>query len=506
MPRTPNDKLSLGKEYISKLSPAHQCKSFHAGFTKCNCIVKVQEQLNDVKRFFEEEIDEFWKDPKHHSNRIDADAIGHYLGVYLFSKCTFTSDLATYVFEIEGKDMEFCMPTIVRIFGLNQDAMTAARKVLFDRKTIGLTLLKKACWIDIKSDQMYQKIYWTYKNWFSHQVVPMGPNNKAAATLLKKLQGLMVVLDESSMKSIDHIHAFHSPQLSELNNVSNGGDNIKFASPGNGLPAWGSFGKKRLLLPFINQVKPALLDHWKNNKHVQFSYETSFLFSQVSATRDNFPQKAHQDLDSEVIKNEFDALGIKSMIGFTPISEDGMMIVVWTDGKPKKYRNKNQILEDHKRLNKNLYVTPGQYFIYIPRGVFIALPGDTIHAGGFCFGKKEPLPSPPNKTKKSVTTDNEHLFQNHCLHFSLLCSDLAYKVATGQETNITLVGDNNGNLYKDFLADEGVMDTLFKCLLDRHPNFVPPEAKKKHGKKQAKNQAKNKAKIPKGHTVSLKKK
>ena len=78
------------------------------------------------------------------------------------------------------------------------------------------------------------------------------------------------------------------------------------------------------------------------------------------------------------------------------------------------------------------------------------MPGDTIHAGGFCFGKKEPLPSPPNKTKKSVTTDNEHLFQNHHLHFSLLCSDLAYKVATGQETNITLVGDNNGNLYKDF--------------------------------------------------------
>jgi len=26
------------------------------------------------------------------------------------------------------------------------------------------------------------------------------------------------------------------------------------------------------------------------------------------------------------------------------------------------------------------------------------------------------------------------------------------------------------------LADEGVMDTLFKCLLDCHPNFVPVEA------------------------------
>jgi len=172
--------------------------------------------------------------------------------------------------------MEFCMPTIVCIFGLNQEAMTAARKVLIDRKSIGLTLLKKACWIDIKSDPDNKKLYWSYKNWYSHQVVPMGPHNSAAATLLKKLQGLMVVLDESSMKAIDHIHAFHSPKLSELNNVSNGGDNIKFASTGNGLPAWGSFEKKRLLMPFINQVKPAIINHWKNNKHVQFSYETSF--------------------------------------------------------------------------------------------------------------------------------------------------------------------------------------------------------------------------------------
>jgi len=183
------------------------------------------------------------------------------------------------------------------------------------------------------------------------------------------------------------------------------------------------------------------------------------------------------------------------MIGFTPISE------VWTDGKCKKYRNKIQILEDHKRLDKNLYVTSGQYFLYIPRGVFIAVPGDTIHAGGFCFRKKKALAIPPIKTKKIVNTGNEHLFQNHWLHFSLLCSDLAYKVATGQETNITLVGDNQGNLYKDFLADEGVMDTLFKCLLDCHPNFVPPETNVKHGKKQAK----DKGKIPKAHIVSLKK-
>ena len=35
-----------------------------------------------------------------------------------------------------------------------------------------------------------------------------------------------------------------------------------------------------------------------------------------------------------------------------------------------------------------------QYFLYIPRGLFITLPGDTISAVGCCFEKKEPLAVP----------------------------------------------------------------------------------------------------------------
>jgi len=83
------------------------------------------------------------------------------------------------------------------------------------------------------------------------------------------------------------------------------------------------------------------------------------------------------------------------MIGFTPISEDGMMVVVLTEGKPKKYRSKAMVEIDEKRISKNFDVAPGQYYFYFLRGVFVALPADTIHAGGFCFGKKEPLPVPP---------------------------------------------------------------------------------------------------------------
>jgi len=55
------------------------------------------------------------------------------------------------------------------------------------------------------------------------------------------------------------------------------------------------------------------------------------------------PQKAHQDHDSDITDIEEEALGIKSLIGFTLISEDEMMVVVWTEGKHKKYRSKEQV-------------------------------------------------------------------------------------------------------------------------------------------------------------------
>ena len=328
MTRTTSNKLFLGREYINKLSPTHLCTSFHGGVTKCKCIQNVKEHLDDVKQFFLEEIEEFWKISAHWKHRTDAKTIGHFFGEFLYERCTHISRLSKYVYHIADKDMEFCLDTLTSIYGLNQKAMTASRELLIDRKAIGLNLLKKACGEDWKSNK---KLYWIYTNWFGHQIVPMGPKNSSACSILKKLGGFMVQLDEGSMKAIDYINNHHSPKYSDLNNVSNGGDNIRFAGPGNGLPDWGSFDGKRVLQPFINQVHPALFDHWKNKDDIVFRYETSFIYSKLGDTRDNVPQKAHQDHESSITDEEFDTLGIKSMIGFTPISEDGMMVVVWTE-------------------------------------------------------------------------------------------------------------------------------------------------------------------------------
>jgi len=132
---------------------------------------------------------------------------------------------------------------------------------------------------------------------------------------------------------------------------------------------------------------------------------------------------------------------INSFIGFTPINEDGMMLAAWIDNKHKKYRLKEEIKEDEERFKRDLYVAPSQHFFYIPRELLITLPGDTIHAGGLCFGKKKALPVPRNKRV------SHHMFQNHRLHFGSVC--LRSATITSKVKPTTVYEDDQNDLYKD---------------------------------------------------------
>ena len=501
MPRTSHNKLGIALENIAKLCPTYECISFHSGVTNCKCIQVVHEDLEEVKKYFCQEVDEFWKTQAHWTHRTDAKAIGQLFGEYIFTRSTHTSKLNKYVYHIAKKDMWFCLNTLIRIYGLNQDAMTAASQLVIDRKEIGLNLLKKACFENLKSNQ---KLSWVFSNWFGHQIIPMGPKNKSAASIIKKLGGFMLELNEDSMGAVDYLNAHHCPKYDDLEYVSHGGDNIRFASPGNNLDPWGSFDHKVELKPFMEQVCPKLFEHWNNKEQIVFNYETAFIYSQLTDKRDNVPQEAHQDHDSDITAVELQSIGIESMIGFTPISQDGMMIVVWTHGQPKKYRSQEKIDLDVKRKSENEEVAPGQYYLYIPRGVFVALPGSTIHAGGFCFGKKEPLPVHPSKKKgrpkkdptKTLKTSPDEMFQNHHLHFSFLCSTEAHDAATA-DTKISVIKEKKPEYFDDYLPDPNIMNILFECLLDGHSDFVPIKDPPKRGK--------SKTKIPKAHVASLKK-
>jgi len=117
----------------------------------------------------------FWKVPAHLAHATDSEAIGYFLREYLHSRCTLTSEYFMYNFKSGNQDMESCLPKIICIFGLNQKAMAAGRIVLIDRKNIGLNLLKNRCWSDANVDPDFKKLDVSYKNWFTHEVVPMSP-------------------------------------------------------------------------------------------------------------------------------------------------------------------------------------------------------------------------------------------------------------------------------------------------------------------------------------------
>jgi len=73
------------------------------------------------------------------------------------------------------------------------------------------------------------------------------------------------------------------------------------------------------------------------------------------------------------------------------------MIVVWTEGVGKKFRTAAEIATDAKRKQKKIDAKPGKYYLYIPKGVMVILPGNTIHAGGLCFGSKMEYPTAQKK-------------------------------------------------------------------------------------------------------------
>jgi len=259
------------------ISPDYICKGFHGDFLKCNCIIKLQDKVALSKVLLEQKVKDFWSEPTHLNNRFHG-VVDPFLGEFLCPYDVSNNEKARYIFSIGNKDFEICLATLTHIFGLGQAAYIAARKVLINKKFLGLKLLKKASQVNLKSSPDLLKDYWLFKKWFNHQVVPVSLQSKRARCLLKVLQGVIVELNDDSISAIDYINANHQPYYEDLSHVTNGGDNIMFGPPGRGLEEWGSFDKKPQLKPFINQVKPAILKCIDMPHIKDFQYSVSFLF------------------------------------------------------------------------------------------------------------------------------------------------------------------------------------------------------------------------------------
>jgi len=123
-------------------------------------------------------------------------------------------------------------------------------------------------------------------------------------------------------------------------------------------------------------------------------------------TQDNpacLPQDPHSDYNVEMVKDMYNSMLLKPMIAFCPLHQDGCIMLICVD-------DYNAFQLDHKDL-------PGEYYLYIPFGVLVILPGDITHAGGFCFsGEGQDIGLP------------DHLkdFTNHQLHFFLCPNAVSY--------------------------------------------------------------------------------
>ncbi len=84
------------------------------------------------------------------------------------------------------------------------------------------------------------------------------------------------------------------------------------------------------------------------------------------------------DYNPNVMKWERENLHCYSCIGITPLHPDGCMILVWTEGMRKKFRTAEEIEFDEKRSKKKIDPKPGQYFLFIPKGTMLILPGDIV--------------------------------------------------------------------------------------------------------------------------------
>ena len=146
------DKGKLGKDWIDKLDLSYVCHCFHGQILICNCICNLlHEELVAVKEYFKNLVDVFWVDDHHIANRTNAEEIGTCLGHFLLLSCTLNSQRPEFQFQIGEKYYTFCLPTLTKMFGLNQKSCSFARYVLTNKQAIGLNLLKIATQVNIKN-------------------------------------------------------------------------------------------------------------------------------------------------------------------------------------------------------------------------------------------------------------------------------------------------------------------------------------------------------------------
>jgi len=157
----------------------------------------------------------------------------------------------------------------------------------------------------------------------------------------------------------------------------------------------------------------------------------TYMVSRMVSSLPSVPQVAQTDFDVGVCN----AVTHKPYISFAPVCPEGCMLMVWT---------KETYTENGKDYFRH-------YYIYIPCGSILFLPGDTIHAGGFSFG---------------CVTGKE--FSNQCIHF-YICSGNGCDVLS----RIDAENGMNFNYHApEYVPEPGPLSVIQARLNDRRIDYM----------------------------------
>jgi len=197
----------------------------------------------------------------------------------------------------------------------------------------------------------------------------------------------------------------------------------------------------------INNMKTM----WKMRKDgkQQYDYHVSYHHSKVTADYSTNSQKNFTTtFEERLIEQKDNKTGMKAMVGFAPMHDDGCMIL---------------ILEKQNKQTKN---NTQAFFLYIPFGTLVIFPGNIPYNSDFSFGKNGLELGYPKQLAKTT---------NHCMQI-VFCHDKQTQIQLRhiqqQETKKTKkqqkqssTTKTNTTLYK---IPETTFENLNKILLNQH--------------------------------------
>jgi len=104
----------------------------------------------------------------------------------------------------------------------------------------------------------------------------------------------MMVLNEEAMGAVDYFHTTYCPKYEDLEIISNGGDNIRFAPPGNDLDKWGSLIRRSLSSHLLNKLVLSSIIIGRRRQSLRWSMKLHMLLVTWVMSRTTIPRRLMQ--------------------------------------------------------------------------------------------------------------------------------------------------------------------------------------------------------------------